>query len=284
MRAHVAGRVVAITGGARGIGREIARQLAAAGARVAIGDCDSDAVAATATELGPAVYGLPLDVTDTASFRDFLAAIEAQCGPVDVLVNNAGVMWAGPFDTEPESATRRMLEVNLHGVIRGVQLAAPAMAARGHGHIVTIASAAARLSPPGESTYAATKYGVRGYLTGVREELRGSGVRLSMIMPAVVDTELAAGTATGAAKLLQPTDVARAALRVITRPRFEVTVPGYVGPLSRVVDVVPQRARDVVLRRLVPNQVAATQGSSARARYQSQLLTPTDTENTDDHD
>lgn len=277
MRAHVAGRVIAVTGGARGIGREIARQLAAAGARVAIGDRDGAAVTATAAELGPAVQGFALDVTDTASFRDFLAAVQAQCGPIDVLVNNAGVMWVGAFDTEPESATQQMLDVNLHGVIRGVRLTAPAMAARGRGHIVTIASAAARLSPPGESTYAATKHGVRGYLTGVREELRGSGVQVSVIMPAVVDTELAVGTATGAAKLLQPKDVAHAVVRVIAWPRFEVTIPGYVGPLSRVVDVLPQRARDLVLRRLVPNQVAATRGSSTRTSYESQLLSPTDT-------
>lgn len=283
MRTHIAGRVVAVTGGARGIGREIARQLAAAGARVSIGDRDGDAVTATAGELGPAVHGLPLDVTDTTSFRDFLAATESHWGPLDVLVNNAGVMWVGAFDEEPESATQRMLDVNLHGVIRGVRLAAPAMAERGHGHIVTIASAAARLSPPGESTYAATKHGVLGYLTGVREELRGSGVQLSVIMPGVVNTELAVGTASGAAKLLQPADVARAVLEVIARPRFEVTIPSYVGPLTRIAGLLPQRTKDIVLRRLVPDQVAATRESSLRTSYESQLVAPIDTENTDDN-
>lgn len=284
MRTQCAGRVAAVTGGAHGIGREIARQLTAAGARVAIGDRDHDALQKTVAELGQAVQGFPLDVTDTASFRDFLNAVESQCGPIDVLVNNAGVMWVGAFDTEPESATQRMLDVNLHGVIRGVRLAAPAMADRGRGHIVTIASAAARLSPPGESTYAATKHGVLGYLTGVREELHGSGVRLSVIMPGVVDTELAVGTASGAAKLLQPADVARAVLEVIARPRFEVTLPGYVGPLTRLAGLLPQRARDLLLRRLVPNQIAATRGSSTRARYQSRLLVPIETENPDDND
>ncbi|MGH3969087.1 MAG: SDR family oxidoreductase [Mycobacterium sp.] len=268
----IAGQVVAVTGGARGIGQEIARQLAAAGALVAIGDRDGEVVRAAATQLPGPTQGFDLDVTDSASFTAFLAAVESRWGPVDVLVCNAGVMWVGPFDEEPDSATQRMLDVNLHGVIRGVRLAAPAMRARGQGHIVTIASAAARLSPPGESTYAATKHGVLGYLVGVREELRGSGVRLSVIMPGVVDTELAVGTASGAARLLQPSDVASAVVRTIQRPRFEVTIPGYVGPLSRVAEVLPQRIRDVVLRRLVPNQVAATQGSSVRSRYQSQAL------------
>ncbi len=143
------GRVVAVTGGARGIGAEIARQLASAGAQVAIGDRDLDAVTATAAGLPDTVHGFALDVTDSESFRGFLTAAEALLGPIDVLVNNAGVMWVGPFDEEPDAATQRMLEVNLGGVIRGVRLAAPAMRARRRGHIVTIASAAARLSVHG---------------------------------------------------------------------------------------------------------------------------------------
>ena len=269
------GQVVAVTGGARGIGAEIARQLASAGARVAIGDRDGDAVTATAAALPGDVRGFTLDVTDTESFGGFLTATELALGPIDVLVNNAGVMWVGPFDEESDTATQRMIDVNLGGVIRGVRLAAPAMRDRGRGHIVTIASAAARLSPPGESTYAATKHGVRGYLVGVREELRGSGIELSLIMPSVVDTELAVGTASGAAKLLQPADVARAVVRAIQRPRFEVSIPGYVGPLTRFVDLLPQPLRDLAFRAMVPNQVTATRGSSVRSRYESQALTDT---------
>ncbi|HET9876742.1 MAG TPA: SDR family oxidoreductase [Mycobacterium sp.] len=273
MTQPIVDRVVAVTGGARGIGREIAAELAAAGARVAIGDLDGETARATAARLPGAVRGFDLDVTDAASFQAFLDAVESLWGPIDVLVCNAGVMWVGPFDAEPDPATQRMLDVNLHGVIRGVRLAAPAMRSRGHGHIVTVASAASRLSPPGESTYAATKHGVLGYLVGVREELRGSGVQLSVIMPGVVDTELAVGTATGVAKLLQPADVARAVVRTVQRPRFEVTIPGYVGPLTRVVGLLPQRIRDLVLRRMVPNQVAATRGSSVRAGYEAKALT-----------
>ncbi|MGB6244671.1 SDR family NAD(P)-dependent oxidoreductase, partial [Gordonia sp. (in: high G+C Gram-positive bacteria)] len=196
-------------------------------------------------------------------------------GPVDVLVNNAGTMWVGPFADEPDSATDRMLAVNLGGVIRGVRAAAPAMRLRGRGHIITIASAASRLAPPGESTYAATKHGVLGYLTGVREELRGSRVQISVIMPGVVDTDLAVGTTTGAAKLLQPADVARTVIETIARPRFEVSIPSYVSPLTRVAGVLPQFARDAVLRALVPDQVAAVQGSSVRSDYESQTFQAT---------
>jgi len=272
----LAGRVIAVTGAARGIGREIAAQLALKGARVALGDRDGSAVRATARELPGSVAAFDLDVTDTGSFTAFLAAVEATLGTLDVLVNNAGVMWVGNFNEEPESATERQLEVNLHGVIRGVKLAAPSMRARGRGQIVTVASAAAKLSPAGEATYAATKHGVFGYLNGVREELHRSGVQLTVVMPGVVDTELAAGTASGAAKLLQPIDVARAVVAAIERPRFEVTVPPYVGPLVRWVNVLPQAGRDFLLRRMVPNQITALTDRSVRQSYETHNVTATD--------
>ncbi|TDD05190.1 SDR family oxidoreductase [Saccharopolyspora terrae] len=280
MARSLPGKVVAVTGGARGIGRAIAERLAASGARVAIGDRDLDAAHATARDIAGTVEAFDCDVTDSASLRGFLSAVEGRWGPIDVLVNNAGVMWVGRFDEEPEAATERQLAVNLHGVIRGVKLAAPAMRARGRGHIVTVASAAAKVSPAGEATYAATKHGVFGYLAGVRAELRGSGVALSVVMPGVVDTELAAGTATGAARLLSPGEVADAVVSVIRRPRFELTVPGYVGPLTRWADLLPQRARDLVLRLMVPDQVAAVPDKAIRARYEAQHVTDTDGEGT----
>ena len=266
----VVGSVVAVTGGARGIGEQIARRLADAGARVAVGDLDAEAARRTAEELGHGVVGLELDVTSTQSFSLFLTRVEEELGPLDVLVNNAGIMWVGPFEEEPDATVARQVAVNLLGVMRGVRLAAPAMKARGTGHIVTIASAASVLTTPGEATYAATKHGVHGYLKAVREELHGSGVRLTLVMPAVVETDLAAGTATGAARLLHPDDVARAVVDALRRPRFEVSVPGYVGPLSRAVGLLPQAMRDAATRRLVPNQLRQSD-PSARADYQSRL-------------
>ncbi|GGK57892.1 SDR family oxidoreductase [Nocardia camponoti] len=271
MNRSLVGLVVAVTGGAAGIGREIAHQLALQGALVCIGDLSGDAARLASRELPGTVHGCELDVTDERSFHDFLATTEALYGPIDVLVNNAGVMWVGSFDTEPDTATARMLAVNLHGVIRGVRLVAPLMRQRGRGHIVTIASLASKVAPAGEATYAATKHGVLGYLTAVREELRGSGVALTAIMPGVVDTELAAGTATGAAGLLTPADVATAVVSAIRQPRFQVTVPAYTGPLMGLVGILPQGLRDAVLRRTVPNQVAAVRDSSSRSEYERRL-------------
>lgn len=265
------GLVVAITGGAAGIGRQIAEQVAWAGARVAIGDRNAEAAAQTADELGAGMRSYALDVTDEKSFTEFLAAVAADLGPVDVLVNNAGIMRVGPFDEETEQATAAMFAVNTLGVIRGIRLAAPAMRDRGYGHIITIASAASKLAPPGEATYAATKHAVFGYLTGVREELRGTGVHISAILPGVVDTALAQGTDTGAAKLLSPDDVAKAVLDVIAKPRFVTTIPAYVGPLVAVTGLLPQGIRDLLMRRMVPDQVAAAKKND-RSAYERGAL------------
>ena len=122
-------------------------------------------------------------------------------------------MWVGAFDEEPETAAERMLDVNFHGVARGVRAAAPRMRARGSGQIVTVASVASHIAPAGEATYAASKHAVLGYLTAVRQELRGTAVQLSVVMPIVVDTELAAGTSPGGMPALQPQDVADAVAR-----------------------------------------------------------------------
>ena len=267
----VAGRVVAITGGARGIGAATARALAARGARVAIGDLDADVARATAEAIGRGTVACALDVRSSASVAAFLDEAEAALGAVDVLVNNAGVMWVGSFEDEPEAAAERMFDVNVHGVARGVRAAAPRMRARRAGQIVTVASVASHVAPAGEATYAATKHAVLGYLTAVRQELRGSGVVLSVVMPIVVKTELAAGTSPGGIPALEPEEVAAAIVGAIERPRFEVFVPVRVGVLVRVLALLPQRGRDALYRRLVPDQAAETDGAARRA-YEERVL------------
>ncbi|MET9325570.1 SDR family NAD(P)-dependent oxidoreductase [Tsukamurella sp. NPDC003166] len=224
------GRRIAVTGGGAGIGAATCRLLAAQGAHVWIGDRD--------------------------------AAAEADA-PLDVLVNNAGVMWVGPFTEESAASIQRQIAVNLVGPVLGTRLAARRMRARGHGHIVTVASAASKLSSAGEATYSATKYGIYGYHRAVRRELRGTGVELSVVMPAVVDTALAAGTTTGAAAMLTPERIAGA----IARPRFEVHVPPTVGLLHRLQTLAPQPVRDLLDRFLVPDQVRSAD-RAVRADYE----------------
>ncbi|WP_218108948.1 SDR family oxidoreductase [Streptomyces sp. LUP47B] len=271
------GRVIAVTGAGRGIGRAVAARLAAAGATVAIGDLDAELAMETAGAIGAypggRLLGLSLDVTDTPSFEHFLSTVETRLGPIDVLINNAGIMWVGPFAEEPEEAALRQFDVNVHGVLRGMKLAIPGMRKRGRGHVVNIASAASKVAPPGEATYAATKHALHGYSTAVRAELRGSGVQVSLVMPGVVDTELAVGTATGPTRRLTADQVADAVLDVVLRPRFEVFVPRQVAALTRLAAVLPGRARDALHHFLVPDQLAALSDRSVRAAYEQRTRT-----------
>jgi NAD(P)-dependent dehydrogenase (short-subunit alcohol dehydrogenase family) len=261
-------RVVAVTGAARGIGLAVAEALVARGDRVALGDLDGDLAAREAARLG--VLGLPLDVTSTASFTAFLDAVERELGPLDALVNNAGVMWVGRFDEEPETAAVRQVDVNFHGTARGVRLAVPRMRARGRGHVVNLASVASKLPPAGEATYSASKHAVLGYSTAVREELRGTGVDISVVMPVVVDTELAVGTSTGTSRRLRPEEVAAAVVGVLDRPRFEVFVPGRIAPVQRLHAVAPQRVRDW-LYRFMPDNVRDAD-LAAREHYEQRAV------------
>lgn len=269
---RIGGRLVAITGGARGIGLAIGEALAGRGARVAIGDLDQALAEFEADRMGRGAIGLALDVTDASSFAGFLAAAEERSGqPLDVLVNNAGIMWVGAFDDESEDAALRQMSVNFHGVIRGMKLTIPAMRERGRGHIVNVASAASKLPTAGEATYSATKHAVYGYSVAVREELRGSGVDLSVVMPVVVETELAAGTSHGKGVRLQPSDVADAVVAAIEKPRFDVFVPRNIALWSRLLAVLPQRGRDALYKTMMPNQAAETDQRS-REEYEQRAV------------
>jgi short-subunit dehydrogenase len=162
------------------------------------------------------------------------------------------------------------MAVNFHGAVRGTRLVLPAMLARRAGLVVTVASVASYVSPAGEASYAATKHAVHGWMKAARQELAGSGVQLALVMPAVVETELAVGTASGGVPRLMPEEVAAAVVGVIATPRFETFVPARVSVLVRVLALLPQRGRDMMYRKLVPNQVHATD-ASAREDYESKL-------------
>ncbi|MGB6207719.1 SDR family NAD(P)-dependent oxidoreductase, partial [Mycobacterium sp.] len=140
MSRNVSGKVVAITGGARGIGLATAKAFAAAGAKVAIGDLDADLAKHVAAGLDGDVVALPLDVTSSQSFAAFLDDAERVLGPLDVLVNNAGVMFTGEFLAESRAAQDRMVDINLHGVIAGCKLSAERFIRHGGGTIINIAS------------------------------------------------------------------------------------------------------------------------------------------------
>jgi NAD(P)-dependent dehydrogenase (short-subunit alcohol dehydrogenase family) len=243
-------KVIVITGGARGIGLATAKTLHRLGAKVAIGDVDEAKLKESATDLGLDVYG-KLDVTDPESFSAFLDDVERQLGPLDVLINNAGIMPAGKVIDEPDRVTRRILDINVYGVILGSKLAAQRMVPRRSGHVINVASLAGETPTPGLATYCASKYAVVGFTDSARIEYRDTGVHFSSVLPTFTNTELVAGTS--GAKLLknaEPEDIADAIVGLITKPARRVAVTRAAGIVVASMKFIPRSTGEFIGRKL----------------------------------
>jgi NADP-dependent 3-hydroxy acid dehydrogenase YdfG len=264
------GQVAAITGAARGIGRATAEAFLREGMKVAIGDLDYATAQETAKELGHGTVAFQLDVTQRASVKDFLDGAEARLGPIDVLVNNAGIMQVGHTIWEEDDATtQRMIDINVGGVMHGVKEIVPRMLARGRGHVVNIASTAGKGGFPGGGTYCGTKHYVVGLSEALRAELRNTGIEVSCVMPVVVNTELAAGlTETRGVKQVQPSDVAAEIVSALQEARFDVFVPRSVAGITKVMNLLPRGGREGLSRALKADQVLAQIDTSKRAAYE----------------
>ena len=269
------GTVVAITGGARGIGRATAGALIAQGARVAIGDIDQTLAAQTAEELGQGTIGLPLDVTDHASFDGFLTQVESQVGPLEVLINNAGIRPIGPFVAETDATAARLIDINLNGVILGSKLALKRFLPRNRGHLVNIASVAGKGGFPGGATYCATKHAVVGLSEAIRAEVRSTGINVSIVMPVVVNTELGSGLRrTRGIKVVEPEDVANAIVEAIQTGRVDVWVPRAMQLLFRSMNLVPRGVADFITKILKGDQVLVNPDHLARGAYEQRTADP----------
>jgi short-subunit dehydrogenase len=267
----LAGETAAITGAARGIGRATASALLAQGMKVAIGDVDLEAARRTAAELGPAALALPLDVTDRDSFAGFLDEVEGQLGPLDVLVNNAGIMQIGRFVDEDDTTARRMIDINLHGVILGMKLALDRMLPRDRGHIVNISSQAGKFGAPGGATYSATKHAVVGLTEAVRGELRlmDAHVAVSYVMPYVVNTEL--GTGLGKARgmnNLEPGEVADAIVEALQLGTVDVWVPKSAKRTNTLGTLLPRSLAEGMSRAMKADRVLAGADLARRRDYE----------------
>lgn len=271
MKQDLTGRVVAITGGARGIGLATAKAFAAAGARVAIGDLDVDLAKKVADGSIGEVVALPLDVTSPQSFSDFLDDTEAALGPLDILVNNAGVMLTGEFLVESASTEDKMIDINLRGVILGCKLAATRFTGRGGGSIINIASMAGVAGFPGVATYGATKFGVIGLTAALREELRPHRVTVSAILPGIVHTQLSAGVRLpGIVEdfvSVEPADIAAAVVAVARTRRARSYAPRRLQLVLQAARAIPERPRRFLFRITRTEQVYLAVDQATRDAY-----------------
>jgi ribitol 2-dehydrogenase len=219
--APLAGRTAVVTGGSRGIGRAVAELLAANGARLTLLARDADALGRAAGELD--ARAIPCDVANDA---DIERALDAIGDAPDILINNAGLFQPRPLDDTSPAALAAALEVNLVAPFRFVHAIVPRMRARGNGDIVSIGSIADHQAFPGNAAYGASKHGLRALHEVMRTELRGTGIRVTLISPGPVDTSLwdeidpdSREGFTPRSRMLSPNAVAAAVLFAVSQPR-----------------------------------------------------------------
>ena len=215
------GQVALVTGAGRGIGAAIARKLATLGATVVLCGRTRSALEATAKVIAEAngkPEVVPCDVADLRSVESTAQHVEKSFGRIDVLVNNAAVRGTeGPLYQLPPDEWDRIQNTNLRGVYAMIRAFAPMMIRARAGHIINISSLAGKNPVPNGAAYAASKWGLNGLSYTVAEELRGHNIRVSVICPGSVDTQLSPHTGKDHAKMLQPDDVAHAVEMLVTQ-------------------------------------------------------------------
>ena len=193
MSIDLSGQVVAVTGASSGIGEATALACARAGAAIALGARRGDridALAARITHEGGRALAVRSDVGEEEQAREFVQRAHAELGRLDVLVNNAGVMLLGPIENASTEEWRRMIHANLFGVLYCTHAALPLMREQGSGHVVNVSSVAGRVARAGSGVYNLTKWGVGAFSEALRQECVPIGVRVTIIEPGAVATEL----------------------------------------------------------------------------------------------
>jgi hypothetical protein len=253
-RIDVDGAIVAITGGARGIGKSTADRFRSGGATVCTGDLDG--------------ADFVVDVTSRDSFGEFVDDVLHRHGRIDVLVNNAGVMPLGDFLSEDDAVSRTALEVNVWGLITGMRLVMPHMIERGRGHVVNVASMAGKLVVPGMAVYNASKFAAVGLSAAVREEYRDSGVSVTAVLPSAVRTRLASGVPLGQGlPTVGPEAVAAAIVGSIANRHAEITVPRYLAGWDLLEAVTPNALMRLGRKAIGDRRALTSVHQGARVAY-----------------
>jgi NADP-dependent 3-hydroxy acid dehydrogenase YdfG len=230
MAGPLEGRVAVVTGASSGIGEATVRAMSGAGASVALGARRADRLQTIADSIDGPTLVREVDVSDEEQARAFIEAAKGEFGGLHILVNNAGLMLLGPVADADTEGWRRMIAVNLLGLLYCTHAALPLMEASGGGDVVNVSSVAGRRADAGAAVYNMTKFGVHAFSEALRQEALHSGIRVTTVAPGFVDTELQGHNtnplvrrATERAReqigeVLQPADIAEAILHAVTRP------------------------------------------------------------------
>ncbi|GAB08475.1 putative oxidoreductase [Gordonia araii NBRC 100433] len=270
----VDGAVTLITGGARGIGYAIAERLVSRGARVVIADLNEVDAKEAAARLGHDATGIELDVRARDRYEAAVDLIETTIGPIDIVVNNAGIMPVGPILDDAPGVAEATMDVNFWAHHHSFRILAPRMVGRGRGHFINVTSAAGAIHSPGLAVYVASKHAATGFARSAREELQGTGVTISVVMPSAVRTELVSGIPfKGWERLgiVSPEMVARRAVSTLRRRPAVVGVPRGTVPVLRIYHVVPEWAWLLGRRVVGADRTLEPYDKRARAAYDSRI-------------
>jgi 3-oxoacyl-[acyl-carrier protein] reductase len=232
----LAGGVALVTGGSRGIGRAIALRLAKLGAAVSLCGRNQEALERTADELralGVSVHAQTTDVTQADEIASLVEATEKTLGPITILVNNAGMGSFGPAHEKSEEEWDLVLNTNLKSVFLVSRAVVPAMIRRGHGDIINISSLAGKNTFAGGGIYCASKWGLQGLSGCMAEDLRGHGIRVSVICPGSVATGFAGRGPKDPRKALTAEDVAHAVAMIAVQGPQSFISEVHVRPLAK---------------------------------------------------
>ena len=214
------GQIALITGASRGIGLAIARRLAGLGAKVALCARDAkklEAAAAGLKQAGASVVAIPADIRGANEIAALVRETEQSLGPIEILVNNAGIGYFAPFHEASEANWDAVLDTNLKAVFLLSKAVAPGMIQRRAGHIINIGSLSGKSAFAGGAIYCASKWGLLGLTQCMAEDLRPHGVRVSAVLPGSVATDFSPHTGKDTSKMLQPEDVAHAVESIVTQ-------------------------------------------------------------------
>jgi NADP-dependent 3-hydroxy acid dehydrogenase YdfG len=233
MNIDLSGQVVAVTGASSGIGEATALAAAEAGAAVSLAARRADRIEALAKKIndgGGRAVAIPTDVSQEDQANAFVQRTKDELGGLDVLVNNAGVMLLGPIPGADTDEWRRMIDVNVYGVLYATHAAIPGMLEQGAGHVVTVSSVAGRRAMAGSGVYNLTKFGVNAFSEALRQEVAEQNIRVTLIEPGAVATELREHNRPeiqeqmnkrfAGVEQLQSEDIANAIIYVIGQPEY----------------------------------------------------------------
>lgn len=220
MQKPLDGKIALVTGANRGIGLAIARRLASMGARVGLCGRDTKRLESAANDCkraGSEAVAVPADITRTEEIAKLVETTERSLGPIEILINNAGIGYFAAVQDADASKWDDVLDTNLKAVFLLSHAVVPAMIRMGRGHIVNIGSLAGKNVFPGGAVYCASKWGLMGLTGCMAEDLRAHGIRVSAVCPGSVATDFSPPSTRDRSKMLQPDDVAHTVAAILTQ-------------------------------------------------------------------